>query len=127
MLGPGYQPDGEGVGLIYWNCKDGSILKVWPYECKLDKKPKYWIDVRGTNQKHDIIKKMANDFIKGIEVVGEKVIIVLKKDMCLIKAGKPRYYKVGDCLQKVDPLPRIDFTIRKINSNIIPCDYFYQA
>lgn len=127
MLGPGYQLIGEGVGFIYWNCEDGRILNMWPKEYKLSEKPKYWIVVRGLNQKHDVIRKLAHDFIAGIRIVDAKALIVLKQDTYLVKAGKPRYYGIGDCFQKVEPLPRIDFRIKGIDADGVHCEYFYQA
>ncbi len=127
VLGPGYQTPAEGVGLIYWKCEDGRILNVWPREYKLHEKPKYWINVRGVNQKHDVIEALAHDFIAGIRIVDTKVLVVLKEDTYLTKAGKPRYYGVGDCFQKVEPLPRIDFRIKHIDHAGVHCEYYYQA
>ena len=127
VFGPGYQTPAEGVGLIYWKCKDGRILNVWPREYKLHEKPKYWMNVRGVNQKHDLIETLAHNFIAGIRVVDTKALVVLKEDTYLAKAGNSRYYGVGDCFQKVEPLPRIDFRIEQIDPSGVHCKYFYQA
>lgn len=126
-LGPGYQSPLEGVGLIYWKCEDGRILKVMPDSYKLNEKPRYWIEIFGNNQKHAEVQKLAMDFIKGIQVKNEEVLIALTKDTPLAKAHEVRAYEVGDCFQKVAPLPRIDFRIRKMDGQAIHCEYFYQA
>ena len=125
VFGPGYRTPAESAGLIYWKCEDGRILNVWP--TKLHEKTTYWIDVIGVNQKHDVIEAFAHDFIAGIRIVDTKVLVVLKEDTLLAKAGKSRYYGVGDCFQKVEPLPRIDFSIKHIDSAGVHCEYFYQA
>ena len=127
MLGPGYQPITEGVGLIYWDCEDGRTLNLKSKEYKLDEKPKYWIDVRGVNQKHGVVSQLTRDLIAGIKITDTRVAVVLKVDTYQAKAGKSRYYGVGDCFQKAEPLPRIDFTIKQIDGNGVHCEYFYQA
>jgi hypothetical protein len=52
--------------------------------------------------------------------------VVLTEDTHQAKAGAVKTYEVGQTFQKVDPLPRIDFSITKIEGESVYCRYFYQ-
>jgi hypothetical protein len=126
LLGPGFQPIYEGIGLIYWSCEDGRALNYWPdYDARGNSR--YWVDAHGQDQKHEIVGRLAQDLIAGIVIKGAKAVIVCTKDTRQAKAGKPRTYAVGDTFQKVQPLPRIDLRIKRLDAKGLLCDYWYQA
>ena len=126
LLGAGSQNKLEGVGFISWRCVDGRVLQVWPTS-QLDEKAKYHISLRGTNQRHDDVGRLAKKLIARLDITKNKVAVILTEDTHQAKAGEIKTYEVGQTFQKVDPLPRIDFSITKIDGVSVHCSYFYQA
>jgi hypothetical protein len=126
LLGPGFRSIAQDCSIIHWNCEDGRELHFWP-DVTVDGKSHYWIDARGQDQRHEIVGRLAQDLIAGILIKDAKAVIVCTKNTCQAKAGKPRTYRVGDRLQKAEPLPRIDLTFKRINADGLLCDYWYQA
>jgi len=126
LLGPGSQNKFEGIGFITWRCEDGRVLQVWPTR-QIDEKAKYHISLRGENQRHDDVRQLAKALIARLEIAKQNVAVTLTEDTGQAKAGEARTYEVGQTFQKVDPLPRIDFTISKIEDDCVHCAYFYQA
>lgn len=125
LLGPGSKNRFEGIGFITWRCEDGRVLKVWPTN-QIDEKAKYHISLYGKNQRHDDVKKLAESLIAKLEINKLNVVVTLTEDTDQAKAGEAKTYEVGQMFQKVDPLPRIDFTINKIEGEAVHCSYFYQ-
>lgn len=126
LLGPGSQNKFAGVANICWRCEDGRVLQVWPTH-QLDKKAKYHISLHGTNQRHDDVKQLAKALIARLDITKQKVAVILTEDTDQAKAGEVKTYEIGQTFQKVDPLPRIDFSIIKIEDKTVHCNYFYQA
>ena len=126
LLGPGSQNKFEGVGFITWRCEDGRVLQVWPTS-QIDEKANYHISLRGENQRHDDVRQLAKALIERLEIAKQNVAVALAEDTHQAKAGEVKTYEVGQTFQKVDPLPRIDFTISKIEGDSVHCAYFYQA
>lgn len=128
LLGPGSQNSMEGIGFIGWRCSDGRRLNVWPSASgNINKKASFHIDLKRTNHRHKEVAKMTKGLISKIEVNSQDVIVSLHVDTHQAKANVEKTYKVGETFQKVEPLPRIDFTITKIEGNSVHCYYFYQA
>jgi hypothetical protein len=125
VLGPGSQNKFEGIGFITWRCKDGRVLQVWPTS-QIDEKAKYHISLNGSNQRHKEVGRLAKRLIARLDITKQKVAVVLTEDTHQAKAGAVKTYEVGQTFQKVDPLPRIDFSITKIEGESVYCRYFYQ-
>ncbi|MBC8128581.1 MAG: hypothetical protein H8M99_15690 [Gloeobacteraceae cyanobacterium ES-bin-144] len=126
LLGPGSQNKFEGIGLICWRCEDGRVLQVWPTD-KLNEKARYHIALHGTAQRREDVVRLAKALVSGANVANQKVAVTLTEDTHQAKAGQLMTYEVGQTFQRVEPLPRIDFTITKIKGNSVYCRYFYQA
>ena len=126
LLGPGSQSKIEGVGFIRWRCSDGRTLHVWPIR-QLDEEARYHISLCGSNQRHEVIAELTKSLISRIDISGQKVEVTLTLDTNQAKAGQVRIYEVGQTFQKVEPLPRVDFTITKIAGDSVHCRYYYQA
>lgn len=126
LLGPGSQNKFEGVGFITWRCEDGRVLQVMPTS-QIDEKANYHISLRGENQRHEDVRALAKALIARMEIAKQNVAVTLTEDTYQAKAGEAKTYEVGQTFQKVEPLPRIDFTIGKIEADSVHCAYFYQA
>jgi len=126
LLGPGSQNSSTGIGFISWRCVDGRILLVWP-TVELDEKAKYYVSLHGNNQRHDDVGRLAKALIARLDITKQKVAVILTEDTHQAKAGEVKTYEIGQTFQKVDPLPRIDFTIIRIEGATVHCRYFYQA
>lgn len=126
LLGPGSQDRLSGIGFICWRCEDGRILKVWPAD-DLNEKAKYHISLNGSGQRKEDVKRLAKALISKLQVVDQKVSVTLTQDTSVGKGKQTRTYPVGATFQKVEPLPRIDFTIMEIEEGSVHCQYFYQA
>lgn len=124
LLGPGSQDKLSGIGFVCWRCKDGRSLQVWPIR-GLDEKVELILRVPG--QRHADVARLAKSLIAKLKVVGQEVEVVLTQDTQLAKAHQAKVYRVGQTFQKVDPLPRLDFTIMKIEADVVHCRYFYSA
>lgn len=126
LLGPGSQNTLEGIGFISWRCEDGRILQMWPTG-RLNDDAKYHIVLHGESQRTKEVKQLAESLISSLEILDQKVSVVLAEDTYQAKAGEARTYAVGQTFQKTTPLPRIDFSITKIEEDLVHCRYFYQA
>jgi hypothetical protein len=126
LLGPGSQNKFEGVGFVYWHCEDGRVLKVLPTR-QINEKANFYIALHGSNQRHEDVALLAKSLVSTLNITEQKIEVILKQDTNQAKAGQVRTYEVGQTFQKVEPLPRIDFHITKIEGNSVHCRYFYQA
>ena len=126
LLGPGSQNKFEGIGFITWRCKDGRVLQVCPTS-QIDEKAKYHISLHGSNQRLEDIGRLAKKLIARLDITKQEVAVILTEDTHQAKAGEVKLYKIGQTFQKVNPLPRMDFSITKIEGKSVHCSYFYQA
>jgi len=126
LLGPGSQSKLEGVGFVYWHCEDGRVLKVLPTR-QINEKANFYIALHGANQRHKDVALLAKSLVSTLNIAEQKIEVTLKQDTNQAKAGQARTYEVGQTFQKVEPLPRIDFHITKIDGDSVHCRYFYQA
>lgn len=126
LLGPGSQNRFEGVGFITWRCEDGRVLQVWPTS-RIDEKANYHISLWGENQRHDDVRNLSRELIERLVITARNVEVTLTEDTPQAKAGEAKIYEPGQTFQKIDPLPRIDFIISKIEGDSVHCVYFYQA
>ncbi|GAA5119184.1 hypothetical protein JIN84_22045 [Luteolibacter yonseiensis] len=130
LLGPGVQDSLSGVGMIFWGCKDGRVLVTARPGGSIDEKTSYQIRLQGRDQRHKDVAELARTLIADIEVSGQEVKVALTKDSDQAKAREVVTYQVGGMFQWMGPsgfLPRVDFTIEKIEGNSVFCHYYYGA
>lgn len=126
LLGPGTMDRRSGVGFLCWFCEDGRILQVLP-QFDPDVPEKLSILSNGDGQNHAKVVSRAKQLIASLKVIGQKVEVVLTADTPQAKAGVAQTLEVGGTFQVIEPLPRLDVTIERIDGDAIHCYYNYIA
>jgi hypothetical protein len=126
LLGPGARDNEEGIGFITWRCEDQRRLKVYPFSLP-GEKPEYSVHLHGRALRNGDVKKLIEELIVNLDINAQEISITLTQDTHQAKANEAMTYSVGETFQKVEPLPRIDLKISKIEENLVHCSYYYQA
>lgn len=125
LLGPGTLDSLQGVASVCWKSEDGRFLSLERVG-GIDETAKFTITQRGENERHGEVKQLAEKLISSIEIADRTVRVTLTEDAPQAKAMEAKTYRIDEMFQRIEPLPRIDFTITQIEGDQVHCRYFYQ-